>query len=374
METNLKVDKLHITESLTRLGGVETLVRQLIESGPGHHAAALLDPPGGGILKGSGLRSGKLAGSVLIRRAARARFAHATHLIFHNFAGMMMLSGTIPHARKSLFLHTNSQDVFELLPQRLPYLDTIFVGGSDLKAELHARFPGIKVPIAAVEIPLDDRYFEARTRTPGTTLTIGYCGRIEIEQKQVLRLVDLCRELTALEVPFQLEIAGSGSAADELRRSLNLVNCRFLGVLNSSELHAAYQRWDFMICTSDYETGPLVAMEAMASGLIPILPDTPCQATSLVVGLDLPLYPTGDMKTAANLIATLSGSIALDHLRTGLREKVADRRIDRFVKKINAVLDETANRPSIGRTPTAPQGMTEFLPFKFRRSDNTYLR
>ena len=370
----LKVDKLHITESLTRLGGVEVLVRQLLIDDPGSYAASLLDAATTGIDKGAGLRPSKYAGAFLVRHNARKCFASARHLIFHNFAGMTMLSGAIPHERKSLFLHTNSPDVFALLPGRLPYLDTIFVGGNDLKDELHARFPGIKVPIAAVEIPLDDRYFEACTRTPGATLTIGYCGRLEIEQKQVSRLVHLCRELTALEVPFQLEIAGSGSAADELRRSLNAADCRFLGVLNSSELHDAYQRWDFMICTSDYETGPLVAMEAMATGLIPILPNIPCQATSLVVGLDLPLYPPGDMKTAANLIATLSGSSALDHLRAELREKVADRRIDRFVKKINAVLDETANRPAIGRTPTVPQGMTEFLPFKFRRSDNTYLR
>ena len=40
---------------------------------------------------------------------------------------------------------------------------------------------------------------------------------------------------------------------------------RFLGRLNERQMSEAYGGWDFLICTSEYETGPLVALEAMAA-------------------------------------------------------------------------------------------------------------
>jgi len=374
MTMPLDVDKIHLTESLMRLGGVETLVQQLLRGDPGSHAAALLDQPNTGVEKGVGLRAGKYAGAFLVRRAARARYARAKYLIFHNFCGIMMLSAALPHQRKCLFLHTNSADVFSLLPRRLPYLDTIIVSGQALENEILEKFPDITVPITAVEYPLDDRYFRAFERVPGPTLILGYSGRLELEQKQVLRLVDLCAALTALAMPFRLEIAGSGNAMGELQRRLPAEHCCFLGVLNAAGLQAAYQRWDFLICTSDYETGPLVALEAMATGAIPILPDIPCQATALTKDLDLALYPPGDMTAASHLIRTLVNMDRLDGLRAKLIAKVADRRLPRFVNKINTVLAEASERPALGGTPAIPKGLAEYLPFSIRKSGNDYLR
>lgn len=366
-------DQLHVTESLIRLGGVETLVRQLISGSPGNHAAALLDPPSTGVERGHGLRSGKHAGALLVRRAAQAAFSHARHLVFHNFAGMMMLSGAIPHDRKTLFLHTNSPDVFELLPHRLPYLDAILVSGSALEAELRERHPGLRVPVTAVEYPLDDRYFDIPLGRAGDSLVIGFSGRLEYEQKQVLRLVELCEALAAASVDFTLEIAGSGGAMEELRARLPREKCRFLGVLDTPGLVAAYQRWDFLICTSDYETGPLVVMEAMAAGVPPIMPDIPCQAAALLRDLDFPLYPKGDMKAAAHLLINRL-NIPAGNLPGLLRRKVSDRRLDRFLARIQAVLDETAARPAIGSTPAVPAGFADWLPFFLRRSGNAHLR
>ncbi len=368
------VDKLHITESLTRLGGVETLVHQLLQGDESSYGAALLDPPETGIDKGIGLRAGRHAGANMIRHAASNRFAGASHLVFHNFAGLMMLSGVVPHRRKCLFLHTNSADVFSILPERLPYLDTILVSGKDLENELHERFPQINVPITAVEYPLDDRYFEAHQRMPSPSLVLGYSGRLEVEQKQVLRLVELCRTLTILGLHFRLEIAGGGNALGELQRYLPAAHCCFLGVLAPAELHAAYKRWDFLICTSDYETGPLVAMEAMASGVIPILPNIPCQATELIKDLDLTPYPRGDMAAASRLIQKLTGDRELERLRKNLIAQVANRRITSFVDKINRVLEESAMRPALSKTPAVPSGLAEYLPFALRRLRNTHLR
>jgi glycosyltransferase involved in cell wall biosynthesis len=369
-----EVEQLHLTESLIRLGGVETLVRQLIASSPRNHAAALLDAPMTGIERGVGLRASKLAGAFLIQRSARAHFPRVRHLIFHNFAGMMMLSGAIPHERRSLFLHTNSPDVFALLPARLPYLDTIMVSGRDLADELHAKFPHLDVPVTPVEYPLDERYFEAVKLISGDRLVLGYSGRLEVEQKQVFRLVELCRHLEACGINFTLEIAGSGSAMEQLRRSLPGHCCRFLGPLDPVGLHAAYKRWRFLICTSDYETGPLVALEAMAAGVIPILPDIRCQATALLADLDLPLYPCGQMAAAAAVVRKLVAAPCLGRLVAQLRDKVEDRRIDGFVARVDTLLSVAADRPALGAIPPLHRGISELLPLSLRRSGNSHLR
>lgn len=370
----VSADILHLTESITRLGGVETLVRQLVSHDEGSHAAALLDGMPTGLEKGWGLRANRLAGAAMVRRAAGSRFSRADHLVFHNFAGMAMLSGSIPHDRRCLFLHTNSDDIFALLPKRLPYLDSILVCGNELEKELHERFPDMRVPVTAVETPLGDCFFEPHTRVKGDGVLVGYSGRLEIEQKQVMRLVDLCRHLTALGVDFHLEIAGSGSAEEDLRRQLPRDRCQFIGVLDAGKLSEAYTKWDFLICSSDYETGPLVAMEAMATGAIPMMPDIPCQASRLLEVTGIPPYVRGDMLDAATRIRDLSNSPHLDELRQNLRNQVSGRRVDRFVDRIKSTLAESANRTALGKPLPVPQGMSEFLPFALRRSGNEYLR
>lgn len=370
----LNIEQLHITESLTRLGGVETIVKQIVSESKQSCGVSMLDSTEIQITNGYGLRYGKQAGSYFIRRRAAQLFSHAKHLVFHNFSGLMMLSDIIPHERKSLFLHTNSEDVFELLPSRLPYLDCIIVSGHDLKHEILNRFPNINLPIHSIEYPLDDCYFELPIHPQSGGIIIGYAGRLEIEQKQVTRLIDLCNHLKEKTVDFTLEIAGTGSAMEELKKQLPTKHCHFLGALNREQLHKAYQRWNYLICTSDYETGPLVAMEAMAAGVIPILPDIPCQASQLIKYVNLKPYPRGDMHLASSLIDSLSRDTTTYGLIENLRNQVSHRRIKNFIQTMNAILEQTANTPAIGSTPQHQFTWKHFIPFSLRKNVNFHLR
>ena len=369
----MPIETVHITESLTRLGGVETLVKQLISNGDNHYAASILDAPDTGLKKGFGLRVNKFSNAHSVRRQARKHFSNARNLVFHNFAGLTMLSGAIPHQKRALFLHTNSDDVFDLLPHKLPYIDLIIASGADLASEIIDRFPSIDVPVTPVEYPLDDCYFNTEDN-PSHKLTIGYAGRIEHEQKKVTRLVDFCNQLSSIGLDYTFEIAGYGNAMHELKEKLPVKHCRFLGSLDPHSLAHAYKSWDFMICTSDYETGPLVAMEAMASGVLPILPDIPCQATKIFKNIGFPVYAAGNMQDAASLISKLLDFKTRSSWKFLLRKSVIDRRVSVFVQTIDKILEQQPYGQILSSCPAIPKSGSEWLPFKFRNASQNFLR
>src|SRR5437870_5482469 len=105
-------------------------------------------------------------------------------------------------------------------------------------------------------------------------LRLLYCGRIEQEQKRVLDLVGLAAQLAQSGIPFELAIAGSGPDESRLRSAIDdaglAAHFRHLGVLGSHEVARAYEDHDALVIPSAWETGPLVAWQAMAAGL-PVL-------------------------------------------------------------------------------------------------------
>jgi len=357
--------RLHVSASLDRLGGLETLVKLMVRHDPDSGAISLLDTGGTENPQVIRLRPDRWLNAAAARQNLLQKPVSADTLIFHNFAGLAMLGGRIPHRRSVLYLHTNSADVFALLPHRVKFLDAILASGGDLARELQ-QLPACTVPVTPLEYPLSESFFNAAVQKTEVGLVIGYSGRLEAEQKRVGRLVELAAHLSALRINYRLEIAGSGPEAAGLRQKLAGRNVRFLGRLDERQMAAAYGGWDFLVCTSDYETGPLVALEAMAAGVSPILPDIPCQATALLRANQFPQYPRGDLAAAAALVCDLMKAGNGAEPREKIRRLVANRKPEAFITKLLAELDKIELAPSrSGRMPV-PRGLPEWLPFGLR--------
>ncbi|MEI9863121.1 MAG: glycosyltransferase [Limisphaerales bacterium] len=157
-----------------------------------------------------------------------------------------------------------------------------------------------------------------------------------------------------------------GSQESQLRQQLVGKPVQFLGRLNEVQMAEAYHNWDFLICTSDYETGPLVALEAMAAGVMPIMPDIPCQATSLLRENGFATYPQGDLAAAAALIADLAGQKNQTASRKKIRRLVAERKPELFVARLSAELGKILEAPGRSRRMGTPCGLAELLPFAIR--------
>ncbi|MFT3807415.1 glycosyltransferase family 4 protein [Arenimonas sp.] len=140
-------------------------------------------------------------------------------------------------------------------------------------------------------------------------LRIVYSGRLETPQKRCMDLVDVVQRLDQLAVPYVLDVAGDGPDRQRLQEALREQIARgsvvLHGFLTAQELHQRiYAQADAMLVTSSWETGPIVAWEAMAYGM--------CLVSSRYIGSRLEgsledgvnalLFDVGDTRAAANAL------------------------------------------------------------------------
>ena len=138
-----------------------------------------------------------------------------------------------------------------------------------------------KAVLVEVGIPEDDiwvvplgvrleQFYECVSREDaGHTLTIGYIGRFD-RVKGVHRLVEplskILREYDFVRVTFAGPKHDVQYANNVLSRMSALPNFSYLGSFLPAETPPFYHRCDIIVIPSLYDTGAIVALEAMASG------------------------------------------------------------------------------------------------------------
>lgn len=140
----------------------------------------------------------------------------------------------------------------------------------------------------------------------GSPLHLLFAGRLDEKAKKVSRLPKICRELIRLEVPFQLNIAGSGPEKNAMIKAFNDLGefkeakVRFLGALSSDELSTVFSTNHIFVLTSKSEGLPMALLEAMSSGLCPIAMEIPSGVSEIIShkknGI---LVPQADIKAFA---------------------------------------------------------------------------
>jgi len=153
--------------------------------------------------------------------------------------------------------------------------------------------------------------------TDSKTLNILYCGRIDNTQKRCQDLLGITRELSELAVDYRLLIAGDGPYKAELMRKLDPEKTVDLGLLKADEVAVkAYQKASVLLLTSEWETGPIVIWEALASSL-PVVTSRyhGLQAEgSLVHDEHCLIYQIGDHHAAAHALGKVTKQELRDRL------------------------------------------------------------
>jgi glycosyltransferase involved in cell wall biosynthesis len=98
-----------------------------------------------------------------------------------------------------------------------------------------------------------------------------YVGRLTWE-KDFKTLIEIYNLLRNKRNDFTMVIAGDGPIRKELEKSMPEV--KFLGYINGKELSTVYASCDILFFPSSTETFGNVSMEAISSGIIPILANT----------------------------------------------------------------------------------------------------
>jgi len=194
------------------------------------------------------------------------------------------------------------------------------LGGVDPRRTLYSAY-GVRQPEWAEPVEAGER------------LRIVYSGRLETEQKRAGDLVGIARALQGRGVPFRLEIVGDGPDRDSLENALRAEiaagSVHFHGHVPLEELKARiYPSAQALLITSYWETGPIVAWEAMAQG-VPVVSSRYIGSgleAALVDERNALLFDIGDVEGAAAALSRLWNEPATSRsLRAAARQLVVER-------------------------------------------------
>lgn len=153
-------------------------------------------------------------------------------------------------------------------------------------------------------------------RIGGRTLEIGYVGRLIEAQKRVSRFPLLLDKLAGLNIDFRFNFVGDGPDRKRLEsaisESIHASKVVFHGWKAGDELSSIYNRLDIIVFVSDLEGTPISMLEAMGSGVAPIVPNINTGMTEVVQdGVNGMVVPPGDLDSYATRILALSSDAKL---------------------------------------------------------------
>lgn len=181
----------------------------------------------------------------------------------------------------------------------------------------------------------------ARPRRDSRSIRFAWVGRIEEPQKRAEDLSRVLDRLTTMNTEFECDVVGDGPSAPRLRETLQgLVasgKVRFRGYMTRDELYeSVYPAIDALLVTSSWETGPIVAWEAMRNGacLVSTRYVGLAEEGALVDGENCLLAGIGDVEGLARGLGRLGSE-------GGLRERLA--RAGRETAEARYSLETSAN-------------------------------
>lgn len=210
-----------------------------------------------------------------------------------------------------------------------------------------------------------------REPVPGR-LELLYSGRLEESQKRITDLAKLLAALRENGVDATLSIAGDGPDARSFRAAIESLGLgdfvKHMGVLDQESLARVYQTHDALVITSSWETGPIVAWEAMSHGL-PVLSSRYVgsgREGALVDGTNCLLFAVGDVEMAAVKAAMLPDPALRARLIDGGKALVAERYSrEASVRQWSLALEQVLSLPRLGvpsaTRKTPPSGRLDRL-------------
>lgn len=138
---------------------------------------------------------------------------------------------------------------------------------------------------------------------------IGYAGRLEVSSKRADLIIKLIEQLELKDIMYEFHIAGTGKYFYELQNFVfekRLENKVFLhGQLLREKMPEFWKNKDVFVSTSDKEGTCISMIEAMASGVVPVVTEFSSSKEYVKIPDNGYVVSYGDMKAMANQIEKL---------------------------------------------------------------------
>lgn len=143
------------------------------------------------------------------------------------------------------------------------------------------------------------------TYPEGKLKRLLYVGRLECENKKPDRVLKVWSQIENSSPDWSLDIVGDGpdkEFLEELANDMQLKHCHFCGYQNPVSY---YKQSPIMLLTSDFEGFPLVLVEAMSLGVIPVVYGSFSAAADIIDnGINGIVIPKGENGFDVELMAT----------------------------------------------------------------------
>jgi glycosyltransferase involved in cell wall biosynthesis len=166
-------------------------------------------------------------------------------------------------------------------------------------------------------------------------INIAWVGRIESNQKRVMDLVRVVRRLDLMGVRFKLSVAGEGPDKEKLRNAMEqwieIGIVELKGAMKREDLYRFYRENEVLLITSEWETGPIIAWEAMAAGLVVVSSKYIGSRLegALIDGQTALLYEIGNDVDAAKKLSSVYNPV----IRNGISEKAREVVKERYLQE-----------------------------------------
>jgi len=174
-------------------------------------------------------------------------------------------------------VQSHDPGVYQMVRFYSTQVDLMAAVSQTIKETLEAmpEFAPVRVKYLPYGVPIPET---TRPSVPHSSapLRILYLGRLDQEQKRVRLFPAILEQLRSSGIPFHWTIAGEGPEKAFLQSAMKGSpdqTVSFPGKISYSDVPQVLNDHDIFLLASDYEGLPLSLLEAMASGLIPVVSD-----------------------------------------------------------------------------------------------------
>jgi glycosyltransferase involved in cell wall biosynthesis len=262
----------------------------------------------------------------VLRRLARAIPSGPGVLVSNDWIELAMLAVHDTERTVIQILHGDYDYYYDLALKHEGLIHAFVTGGRVIYDKLRACLPHRSESMFHLPygVPIATR---ARKCGSSERLRLLFAGRLE-HQKGIFdlpRIDDLLRELN---VPVEWTVVGGGPQEQELRRRWGgSGRVRWLGRCSNAAVQALYADHDVFVLPSRFEGFPVGLLEAMGSGLVPVVSDIRSGIAEIMEpGVTGYLAAVGDIVGFASAIKELDDDRErLETMSCAARRRVVER-------------------------------------------------
>jgi glycosyltransferase involved in cell wall biosynthesis len=262
----------------------------------------------------------------LLREALAAR-APCVYLPNYDFDTAGVLPALPRDVAVAGIVHSDEEVYYEFVSDLGEWMDGVVAVSAAIESELAARTPKLAGRVSRIGYGVPVRN-HAPAKPPAPPLRVVYAGRLSVRQKKINDLADVVAALNESGAPVTFDIAGDGPDRGEFEKraaaSIASGRTRMHGSLSPEATARLIDDSHVLILASEFEGLPVVMLEAMEAGCVPVVTRIRSGVGDLVDdGRNGILFPVGDVPAATEALRRLAtGALPLEAMAAAARTRL----------------------------------------------------